>query len=211
MEKPEERYVLWITFPSCCRLSSLSERVGRLLRDQVLLLLENVRTRKLLRGLQLISTPFSNEAISSGTRKSGWVGWDQMEGMQTDWRHQKASWFPVLRMLLLPLHSVCQKQLDLLVPKQNECLKENDEIFLNAYLETIVSTVQIKMPVRLEIKESIGACSVHCVGAGLKRCLFLCCDRQHTDPTPPILFCFRKRLSMLQNLIESLWYQNKLV
>lgn len=42
--------------------------------------------------------------------------------------------------LLLSLPSVLQKQLGLLVPNQSERLKDNGEIFLNACLETTVST-----------------------------------------------------------------------
>lgn len=47
-------------------------------------------------------------------------------------------------------------------------MKDNGEVFLNACLETTVSSAQIKVPIRLEIKEP-----VHCAGAGLKRCLVL--------------------------------------
>lgn len=92
-----------------------------------------------------------------------------MDGAQTVWGLPGEKAEP--GMLLLPLPFVFQKQLDLLVPKQSECLKDNDEIFLNAYLDTIVNAAQRKLPAMLEIKEPIPARSVHCVGVGFNKCL----------------------------------------
>lgn len=57
--------------------------------------------------------------------------------------------------------------------------------FLAACLETTVSAAQIKIPVRLEIKEPVVLCSAHCAGAGPKRCLVVCCDRQCIEPALP--------------------------
>lgn len=93
-----------------------------------------------------------------------------MEGAQTDWGLPGSQWegwaTDAASSSFFCLSF--QKQLDLLVPKQSECLKDNDEIFLNAYLDTIVNTAQIKLPAMLEIKEPILARIVHCVGVGLK-------------------------------------------
>lgn len=126
--------------------------------------------------------------------------WLIASGTQTDQGHpgppdprEKAE----PQLLLLPLSSLFQKQLDLLLSNHNEWVKDNGD-FLNACLETTVSSAQIKIAIRLETKEPL-----HCAGAALRRCLVLSCDRQCMEPALPMVFCFRRRLNIPQTSLRS--------